>query len=299
MGAPPTGPGGRRVCRAAPFESGFPCILLGLVEVLGARRHGAAARDRGLLVRAGRGAVVAGSVREGTPGLRARRLRDGQRGNGDRGVRRTVVVDHLGGRRGYSASAPLPLLAGGRARLVGAPRDAPSRPAPAATARCCAPGCPLPALLFYFVTFGGFIAMAIFTPKLLVDWSSTSRSSNQSAWGGRVPRGGRRDRHPAPGRLAAFRSVRRLPDARDRLRRDRGRRGALATTSPTPRIVSGDIRTCPSARRLPSGPAAAPCSSSSRQKLPRTTPRCLPSGIVGAVGGLGGFFPPLLMGLVK
>ena len=74
---------------------------------------------------------------------------------------------------------------------------------------------------FYFITFGGFVAMSIFLPKLLKDWFGYSLVDAGAA---RRRVHDRRDARPA-GRRLARRPLRRATGARARLRRGRRRRG--------------------------------------------------------------------------
>ena len=60
--------------------------------------------------------------------------------------------------------------------------------------------------LFYFVTFGGFVAMAIFLPKLLKDWFDYSLTdAGLRAAGFTLPRRGAAARRLARGPLGAAR----------------------------------------------------------------------------------------------
>ena len=84
--------------------------------------------------------------------------------------------------------------------------------------------------LFYFVTFGGFVAMALFLPKLLTDWFDLSLTDAGLRAAGFTLL---RHRRP-PGRWAARRPDRRRAGARARLHRGRGRcdRSLLAGLGP-------------------------------------------------------------------
>ena len=115
---------------------------------------------------------------------------------------------------------------------------------------------------------------------------------------GERPRGGlhhRRHGRPARRRLAR-RPRRRLPGARARLRRDRDRRGGAGRDRAGAADRPGVDR-LPHARRVPRRRATARSSSSSRAEFPNDAGAA--AGIVGAAGGLGGFFPPVFVGLVK
>ncbi|HEU4450619.1 MAG TPA: MFS transporter [Gaiellaceae bacterium] len=145
--------------------------------------------------------------------------------------------------------------------------------------------------LFYFVTFGGFVAMAVFLPKLLVDWFDLSLvDAGLRAAGFTVvatfarPLGGwLADRYGAyPVLVISFAGI--AVDA-----------GVLAAVAPEPRIVPVTLACLSLAGFLGAGNGAV-------FKLVPTefpTNAGAATGIVGAAGGLGGFFPPLLMGVVN
>lgn len=145
--------------------------------------------------------------------------------------------------------------------------------------------------LFYFVTFGGFVAMAIFLPKLLTDWFDYSLAdAGLRAAGFTVFATAAR---PVGGWLA------------DRI----GARAVLVTIfagvgvdaiglawqASDPTIVPVTIFSLTMAVFLGLGNGAV--FKEVPVYFPRTTGAA--TGIVGAAGGLGGFFPPLVMGVVK
>ncbi|MGZ4358387.1 MAG: MFS transporter [Gaiellaceae bacterium] len=145
--------------------------------------------------------------------------------------------------------------------------------------------------LFYFVTFGGFVAMALFLPKLLKDWFGYSLfQAGLRAAGFTVvatlarPLGGwLADRFGAHTVLAgAFGGI--ALDA-----------AALAVIARSPHIVPVTIACLTLAAFLGAGNGAVfklvPV------EFPDNTGAA--TGIVGAAGGLGGFFPPLVMGVLQ
>lgn len=144
---------------------------------------------------------------------------------------------------------------------------------------------------FYFVTFGGFVAMAIFLPKLLVDWFDFSlTSAGLRAAGFTVvatlarPIGGwLSDRLDASTVLTlAFVGI-----GFDAV--------ALSWQATDPAIVPVTIFCLTMAGFLGIGNGAV--FKLVPQQFPASTGAV--TGIVGAAGGLGGFFPPLVLGLVK
>ena len=202
-----------------------------------------------------------------------------------------AIVDWLG-REALGIVAAVLLLATAFALLPDAPRTRPAGP-PVHYGAVLRSGWRLWRLaLLYFVTFGGFVAMAVFLPKLLRDWFDYLAR--------RTPGCGPR----------ASRSSRRSP-------------GPSAGSSPT-----GSARP-PSCSSCSSAPASTPrgwrSSPATRSWVPVTiacltlagflglgngavfklVPHDFPdatgaaTGIVGAAGGLGGFFPPVVMGIVK
>ncbi len=145
--------------------------------------------------------------------------------------------------------------------------------------------------LLYFVTFGGFVAMAVFLPKLLQDWFDLSRTdAGLRAAGFTVvatlarPVGGLlSDRVGAATVLAVVFALVGL----DAL--------ALALLSGDPTIVPVTIACLTLAGFLGLGNGAV--FKAVPQEFPSSTGAA--TGIVGAAGGLGGFFPPIVMGIVK
>jgi len=144
---------------------------------------------------------------------------------------------------------------------------------------------------FYFVTFGGFVAMALLLPKLLKDWFGYSlveaglRAAGFTvvATSARPVGGWLADRFGAyPVLVLAFAGI--AVDA-----------AVLAALAPTPRIVPITIACLTLAVFLGAGNGAV------FKLVPAEFPHDAgaASGIVGAVGGLGGFFPPLFMGIVN
>ena len=145
--------------------------------------------------------------------------------------------------------------------------------------------------LFYFVTFGGFVAMALFLPKLLSDWFDYSKTdAGLRAAGFTVfatfarPFGGwLSDRlGPYPVLVLGFAGI--AVDA-----------GVLAAIAHDPTIVPVTVACLSMATFLGIGNGAV--FKMVPHEFPENTGAA--TGIVGAAGGLGGFFPPLLMGVVK
>jgi NNP family nitrate/nitrite transporter-like MFS transporter len=145
--------------------------------------------------------------------------------------------------------------------------------------------------IFYFVTFGGFVAMAIFLPKLLTDWFDFSLTSaglraagfTVVATAARPIGGWLSDRIGARTVLAvAFFGV-----GFDAV--------GLSWQASGPKIVPVTIFCLTMAGFLGLGNGAV------FKLVPLQVPRSkgAVTGIVGAAGGLGGFFPPLVLGLVK
>lgn len=145
--------------------------------------------------------------------------------------------------------------------------------------------------LLYFVTFGGFVAMAIFLPKLLKDWFGYSLTdAGLRAAGFAViatlarPVGGwLSDRIGATTVLVvAFIGI-------------GVNAAALTLLAGNPRIVPVTLFFLTLAAFLGSGSGAV------FKLVPHEFPDATgaATGIVGAAGGLGGFFPPIVMGIVK
>lgn len=146
--------------------------------------------------------------------------------------------------------------------------------------------------LFYFVSFGGFVAMSLYLPKLLKDWFDYSLTDAGARAAGFVivaaliarPLGGwLADRHGGQRVLAvAF-----FGTGLDAI--------GLSWQASDPSIVPVTIFCLTMAFFLGLGSGA----------IFKLVPSFFPqtkgavTGIVGAAGGLGGFFPPLVMGFVK
>ncbi len=144
---------------------------------------------------------------------------------------------------------------------------------------------------FYFVTFGGFVAMAIFLPKLLVDWFDFSLTNaglraagfTLVATAARPIGGWLSDRLEASTVLTvAFAGV-----GLDAV--------ALSWQATDPAIVPVTLFCLTMAGFLGMGNGAV------FKLVPNQFPHSTGAvtGIVGAAGGLGGFFPPLVLGIVK
>jgi NNP family nitrate/nitrite transporter-like MFS transporter len=145
--------------------------------------------------------------------------------------------------------------------------------------------------LFYFVTFGGFVAMAIYLPKLLTDWFDLSLTDaglraagfTLLATGARPIGGVLADRFGGS-RVLAFAFIGIGIDAI-----------GLSWQATDPSIVPATILCLTMAAFLGAGNGAV------FKMVPAFYPNATgaATGIVGAAGGLGGFFPPLLLGIVK
>jgi MFS transporter, NNP family, nitrate/nitrite transporter len=146
--------------------------------------------------------------------------------------------------------------------------------------------------LFYFVAFGGFVAMALYLPKLLTDWFGYSQTGAGARAAGFVivaalvarPLGGRwADRFGGQRILSiAFFGV-----GLDAI--------GLSWQASDPSTVPVTIFCLTMAFFLGMGAGAV------FKMVPTFFPETkgAVTGIVGAAGGLGGFFPPLVMGVVK
>ena len=144
---------------------------------------------------------------------------------------------------------------------------------------------------FYFITFGGFVAMAFLLPTLLQDWFDYSKGEASARAAGFIiaatlarPVGGwLGDRVGAyPVLVLVFAGI--AIDA-----------AVLAAIAPAPRIVPVTIACLTLGAFLGAGNGAV------FKLVPAEFPNDAgaASGIVGAAGGLGGFFPPVFVGLVK
>jgi NNP family nitrate/nitrite transporter-like MFS transporter len=185
----------------------------------------------------------------------------------------------------------LTLLAG--AALIGTTaRDAPVRIVPAHYRDVLRSGWRLYRLaFFYFITFGGFVAMFLLLPTVLQDWFDFSRGEASARAAGFViaatlarPVGGwLADRYGAyPVLVLVFAGV--AVDA-----------AVLAALASEPRIVPITIACLDLGAFLGAGSGAV------FKLVPLEFPNDAgaAAGIVGAAGGLGGFFPPVFVGLMK
>lgn len=145
--------------------------------------------------------------------------------------------------------------------------------------------------LFYFLSFGGFVAMSIYLPKLLRDWLDLSlvdaglRAAGFTllATAARPFGGWLADRfNPSLLLTVAFAGV-----ALDAI--------ALTALSSGPGLVPVTLACLTLAALL--GVANGVVFKLVPQEFPQATGAA--TGVVGAAGGIGGFFPPLVMGLVK
>lgn len=145
--------------------------------------------------------------------------------------------------------------------------------------------------LLYFVTFGGFVAMAVFLPKLLRDWFDISlTNAGLRAAGFTVvatlarPVGGFLSDRIGSATVLVFVFVGAGLDAT-----------WLAYISGDPTWVPVTIACLTLAGFLGLGNGAV------FKAVPLDFPQATgaATGIVGAAGGLGGFFPPVVMGIVK
>lgn len=145
--------------------------------------------------------------------------------------------------------------------------------------------------LFYFVTFGGFVAMALFLPKLLTDWFDLSLTdAGLRAAGftlvatGARPLGGLLADRIGGSRVLALVFVGVGIDAI-----------GLSWQATDPSIAPVTAFCLTMALFLGLGNGAV------FKLVPTFFPRATgaATGIVGAAGGLGGFFPLLLLGIVK
>jgi NNP family nitrate/nitrite transporter-like MFS transporter len=145
--------------------------------------------------------------------------------------------------------------------------------------------------LLYFVTFGGFVAMAVFLPKLLRDWFDISlTNAGLRAAGFTVvatlarPVGGLLSDRIGSATVLVFVCVGAGLDA-----------VWLAHISADPTWLPVTIACLTLAGFLGLGNGAV------FKAVPLDFPQSTgaATGIVGAAGGLGGFFPPVVMGIVK
>jgi len=144
---------------------------------------------------------------------------------------------------------------------------------------------------FYFITFGGFVAMAFLLPTLLQDWFDFSKGDASARAAGFIiaatvarPVGGWLSDHfgAYPVLILMFAGI--AVDA-----------SVLASIATSPRIVPVTIACLTLGTFLGIGNGAV------FKLVPTEFPADAgaAAGIVGAAGGLGGFFPPIFVGLVK
>lgn len=146
--------------------------------------------------------------------------------------------------------------------------------------------------LFYFVAFGGFVAMSLYLPKLLTDWFDYTQTSAGARAAGFVvvaaliarPLGGSwADRYGGQRVL----SIAFFGAGLDAI--------GLSWQASDPSIVPVTIFCLTLAFFLGMGAGAV------FKMVPTFFPETkgAVTGIVGAAGGLGGFFPPLMLGVVR
>ncbi len=184
------------------------------------------------------------------------------------------------------------LLVAGAVLFATLARDAPRTTPPAHYAKVLGAGWRLYRLaFFYFITFGGFVAMAFLLPTLLQDWFGFGKGDASARAAGFIiaatlarPVGGwLSDRFGAyPVLILVFAGI--AIDA-----------SVLASISVSPRIVPVTIACLTLGTFLGIGNGAV------FKLVPTEFPTEAGSagGIVGAAGGLGGFFPPIFVGLMK
>ncbi|HVM57996.1 MAG TPA: MFS transporter [Gaiellaceae bacterium] len=184
------------------------------------------------------------------------------------------------------------ILLGGAALTALTAHDAPTRRPPSDYRKVLRAGWRLYRLaFFYFVTFGGFVALFLLLPTLLQDWFGYSKSVASARAAGFViaatvarPVGGWvSDRMGAfPVLVLVFAGVAVCA-------------AVLAVLAPAPRIVPVTLACLTLGALLGAGNGAV------FKLVPAEFPddAGAAGGIVGAAGGLGGFFPPVFVGLVK
>lgn len=145
--------------------------------------------------------------------------------------------------------------------------------------------------LFYFVSFGGFVAMALYLPKLLTDWFDLSLTdAGLRAAGftllatGFRPIGGMLSDRIGGNRVLAIAFIGVGVDAI-----------GLSWQAADPSMAATTFFCLTMALFLGMGSGAV------FKLVPLSFPKATgaATGIVGAAGGLGGFFPPLFLGVVK
>lgn len=168
-------------------------------------------------------------------------------------------------------------------------RDAPSRPPPRSLAQYAAPLRDIQSWilsLYYFLTFGGFVAMSIYLPILLTDMFELAPADAGLRTAGFV--GLATVMRPLGGALA------------DRL----GGRAILRWVFPATALMAlfMTLPTMPTFTIGALGMAAAIGLGNGAvfKLVPEHFPNAVGSvtGLVGAAGGLGGFFPPLVLGAI-
>jgi len=184
------------------------------------------------------------------------------------------------------------VLLGGAALTAATAHDAPRRRPPTDYRRVLRSGWRLYRLaFFYFVTFGGFVALFLLLPTVLQDWFGYSKGEASARAAGFViaatlarPVGGW-----VSDRLGAF-PVLVLTFAGVAVCA-----AVLAVLAGAPRIVPVTIACLTLGALLGAGNGAV------FKLVPAEFPddAGAAGGIVGAAGGLGGFFPPVFVGLVK
>ena len=183
-------------------------------------------------------------------------------------------------------------LLAGAAFVAGGARDAPVRRATARYREVMRAGWRLYRLaFFYFITFGGFVAMFLLLPTVLQDWFDFSKGEASARAAGFViaatlarPVGGwLADRFGAyPVLVLVFSGIAVCS-------------AVLASLAAEPRIVPITIACLSLGTCLGAGSGAV------FKLVPLEFPQDAgaAAGIVGAAGGLGGFFPPVFVGLIK
>jgi len=200
------------------------------------------------------------------------------------------LADHWG-RPTLGWVTGLALLAGGALFLQGA-RNAPRKAPAARYGAVVRSGWRLYRLaFFYFITFGGFVAMFLLLPTLLQDWFGYSKVEASMRAAGFViaatvarPVGGW-----LADRLGAYRV---LVVAFAGIAVDAA---VLAGISSSPRIVPVTLACLSLGVFLGAGNGAV--FKVVAVEFPHDAGAA--GGVVGAAGGLGGFFPPVFVGLVK
>ena len=201
-----------------------------------------------------------------------------------------AIVNHWGRPAlGWITAA---VLVGGAALTALTAHDSPDVKPPARYREVLSAGWRLWRLaFFYFITFGGFVALFLLLPTVLQDWFNYSKGEASARAAGFViaatlarPVGGwLSDRFGAyPVLVLVFAGV--AIDA-----------AVLATLAPAPRIVPVTISCLTLGAFLGAGNGAV------FKLVPQEFPdnAGAAGGLVGAAGGLGGFFPPVFVGLVK